>query len=54
MRSRFLLITAIIALGMSAATASAAEVVWSGLVIAQNASEPQPVPAELARFEKTL
>jgi opacity protein-like surface antigen len=54
MRSRFLLITAITALGMSAATASAAEVVWSGLVIAQNASEPQPVPAELARFEKTL
>ena len=54
MRSRFLLITAITALGMSTATASAAEVVWSGLVIAQNASEPQPVPAELARFEKTL
>ena len=54
MRSRFLLITAIIALGMSAATASAAEVVWSGLVIAQNAPAPQPVPAELARFEKTL
>jgi opacity protein-like surface antigen len=54
MRSRFLLITAITALGMSAATASAAEVVWSGLVIAQNTPEPQPVPAELARFEKTL
>jgi opacity protein-like surface antigen len=54
MRSRFLLITAIIALGVSAATASAAEVVWSGLVIAQNTPEPQPVPAELARFEKTL
>jgi hypothetical protein len=54
MRSRFLLITAIIALGVSAATASAAEVVWSGLVIAQNAPDPQPVPAELARFEKTL
>src|SRR5574338_1696479 len=32
----------------------AAETVWSGLVIADNATEPQPVPPELTRIEGLL
>lgn len=38
----------------SAAPTSAAETVWSGLVMAQNAPEPTPIPAELSRLEGTL
>ncbi len=30
------------------------EIVWSGLVIAENADKPQPVPSELASLETTL
>jgi hypothetical protein len=37
-----------------AAAAHASEIVWSGLVMAENAEKPQPVPFELARFEQTL
>ena len=32
----------------------AAETVWSGLVIAENITEPQPVPSELTRIEGLL
>src|SRR4029077_13400446 len=32
----------------------AAEKVWSGLVIAENVTEPQPVPSELIRIEGLL
>jgi len=32
----------------------AAETVWSGLVIAENVTEPQPVPPELNRIEGSL
>lgn len=32
----------------------AAEKVWSGLVIAENIAEPQPVPSELTRIEGLL
>ena len=32
----------------------AAETVWSGLVIAENVSQPQAVPAELTRIEGSL
>ena len=38
----------------AAAPAQAAETAWSGLVIAQNAPEPTPIPAELSRLEGTL
>ena len=31
-----------------------AETVWSGLVIAENVSEPQPIPPELTRIEGSL
>ncbi|MGC2626557.1 MAG: hypothetical protein WA269_06945 [Candidatus Udaeobacter sp.] len=32
----------------------AAETVWSGLVIAENVTAPQPVPPELTRIERLL
>ncbi len=54
MQSRILLFATILALAIGAAPAYAAELVWSGLVIADNATEPRPIPAELARFEPTL
>lgn len=31
-----------------------AETVWSGLVIAENVAQPQPIPAELTRIEGSL
>lgn len=49
------LFTAFIALIMSAAPElQGAEMVWSGLVIAQNAAQPQPIPPELTRIERPL
>jgi hypothetical protein len=45
----------VLALTMTAAPAlQAAETVWSGLVIAENITEPQPVPSELTRIEGLL
>jgi len=42
-------------LTMTAAPASqAAETVWSGLVIAENVTQPQPIPSELTRIEELL
>jgi hypothetical protein len=34
--------------------AQAAETVWSGLVMAENARQPQPIPSELTRIEELL
>ena len=45
----------VLALTMTAAPAlQAAETVWSGLVIAENITEPLPVPPELTRIEGLL
>ena len=45
----------VLLLMMIAATASLAkETVWSGLVIAENATQPQPIPPELTRIEGLL
>src|SRR5436190_2655131 len=50
-----LLFTALVALVMNAAPASrAAEAVWSGLVIAENVAQPEPIPLELTRIERPL
>jgi hypothetical protein len=35
-------------------SAGAAQTVWSGLVIANNVAQPNPVPPELTRMESTL
>jgi hypothetical protein len=37
-----------------AVSASASQIVWSGLVIANNVAQPDPIPAELTRMEETL
>ena len=48
-------IISVLLLTMTAAPASqAAETVWSGLVIAENVTEPQPIPSELTRIEALL
>ena len=49
------LLIPVIAIGIAAAhTLNAAETVWSGLVIAENVAQPQPVPSELTRIEGSL
>lgn len=49
------LFTAFIALIVSVAPElHAAETVWSGLVIAENVAQPQPIPPELTRIERPL
>src|SRR3712207_3240137 len=57
MRRRSPLLIAIVccaALLSSSSFARAADTVWSGLVVATNAPEPTPIPAELNRLEGTL
>ena len=45
----------VVALIMGAVPASqAVETVWSGLVIAENVAQPQPIPSELTRIEESL
>jgi hypothetical protein len=38
----------------AAPKAFGAETVWSGLVVAENVAESQPIPPELTRIERTL
>jgi hypothetical protein len=53
--ARSLLLFVAFALVLSTATkARAAETVWSGLVIAENAAHPHPIPPELTRIEQAL
>lgn len=54
MRQSLFTFTAMILLACSASIAQAADSVWSGLVMATNAPEPTPVPAELNKFAGTL
>jgi hypothetical protein len=52
---RLLALIIAIAVLMSAAPAShAAETVWSGLVMAENVAQPQPIPFRLNRIEGSL
>jgi len=37
-----------------APVSQAAETVWSGLVMAENVTQPQPIPSELTRIERSL
>jgi hypothetical protein len=53
--ARSLLLVAAFALVVSTATElRGAETVWSGLVIAENVQQPQPIPPELTRIEQPL
>ena len=56
MRRRLLLIAVICCSAVFGASSEvrAADTVWSGLVVASNAPEPTPFPAELNRLEGTL
>src|SRR4030095_13931644 len=48
-------VISVLVLAMAAAPAlQAAETVWSGLVIAKNVTQPQPIPPELTRIEGLL
>jgi hypothetical protein len=48
-------VISVFVLTMTAAPASqAAETVWSGLVMAENVTEPHPIPPELTRIEGLL
>jgi len=53
-RSILLIGIALVLMMGDAAAARASQVVWSGLVIANNVAQPTPVPAELTRMEGTL
>jgi len=49
------IVISVLVLTMTAAPASqAAETVWSGLVMAENVTQPQPIPSELTRIEGLL
>jgi hypothetical protein len=53
--ARSLLLFVAFALVLSTATkARTADTVWSGLVIAENVAQPQPIPPELTRIEQPL
>jgi hypothetical protein len=53
--ARPLLLFVALALVLSTATkVRAAETVWSGLVVAENVAQPQPIPPELTRIEQPL
>ena|SRR5438477_6821379 len=56
MQLRRMLLTAFLPVVISVAPAFAksSEVVWSGLVIAENVAQPQPIPSELSHLEQTL
>ena len=43
-----------VALSAGSSVSRAADTIWSGLVVATNAPEPTPIPAELNRLEGTL
>jgi hypothetical protein len=55
MRRALVVVIPVLVMTMTVAPASqAAETVWSGLVMADNVSQPQPVPSELTRIEGLL
>jgi hypothetical protein len=53
-RSLAVVTSVFVAVMVAAPASQAAEKVWSGLVMAENAREPQPVPSELTRIEGLL
>jgi hypothetical protein len=53
-RSLAVLISVVVLTTTSAPALQAAETVWSGLVMADNVSQPKPIPSELTRIERLL
>ena len=54
MQLRPLLLAVFLVLAVSAVSADATRIVWSGLVIAENVPQPAPIPPELTKLEQTL
>jgi hypothetical protein len=54
MRRSLVLAIAVTFLLSAAPVSQAAETVWSGLVMAENVPQPQPIPSELTPIEKLL
>lgn len=54
MRRSFVAVALALLVGFAPIAASAADTVWSGLVMANNTPTPTPIPAQLNRFEGTL
>jgi hypothetical protein len=55
MHRSLVFVIAVVGLIVSVASSSqAAETVWSGLVIAENVAQPQPISSELTRIEGSL
>jgi hypothetical protein len=54
MQLRPLLLAVLLVLAVSAVSANATCIVWSGLVIAENVPQPAPIPPELTKLEQTL
>ena len=53
-RSLALLIPFVSLIAGAASASQGTETVWSGLVIAENVAQPQPIPPELTRIEASL
>ena len=53
-RSLAVVISVLVLTMIATETSQAAEKVWSGLVMAENVTEPQPIPPELTRIEGLL
>jgi len=53
-RSLAFLVPVVLLVAAAASGLQAAETVWSGLVIAENVAQPQPIPPELTRIEASL
>jgi hypothetical protein len=53
-RSLAVVISVLVLTVTATQTSQAAEKVWSGLVMAENVTEPQPIPSELTRIEGLL
>ena len=53
-RSLAVLIPVLVLTMVAAPALQAAETVWSGLVIAENVTQPEPIPSELNRIEGLL
>jgi hypothetical protein len=53
-RSLAVVISVLVLTTTAALASQAAEKVWSGLVMAENVTEPEPIPSELTRIERLL
>src|SRR5215510_1566878 len=54
MHRSLLVVISVLLLAIATTASQAAEKVWSGLVMAENVTQPQPVPSELTRIEGLL